>query len=299
MYWLPIATFAYFLLAFESVANKYLITGKIKSWQLYLFYIGVLSAFSFAFAPFGLVWPGFNAFGTAFAAGVVFFGYLAFLFAALEHNAASRVFVLTGAVATIMTFILSSLFLDNIFSLQKIFGIIELMIGGFFISFKFYKNKFFSGYKKAIVAGVLYAIAIILLKYSYEDQNFVSGYIYSRVGIVAMTVAALAVPAFRSKVFYLLGRRKKSQSAGQFGGVVAVKALAGIATALLNYTISIGDVTIINALVSIQYLCVFLLTVIFGFFLKDAFRENLSKTNIMIKFLGVVLIVSGVILVTI
>lgn len=299
MHWLPIATFAYFLLAFESVANKYLITGKIKSWQLYLFYIGILSSFSIGFAPFGLTWPGIHAFSVAFIAGIIFFGYLGFLFATLEHCAASRVFVLTGAVATVVTFMLSSLFLDNTFSVQKVFGIVELVIGGFFISFKFYKNRFFSGYKKAIIAGILYAVSIILLKYSYEDQNFASGYIFSRAGIVAMTFVALAVPAFRNKVFTLLKTKKKRQSASQFGGVLAVKILAGIATALLNFTIAIGNVTIINALVSVQYLSVFLLTVIFGFFLKDEFRENMNKTNLLMKFLGVILIISGVILVTI
>jgi len=298
MHWLAIATFAYYLLAFESVANKYLITGKIKSWQLYLFYIGVLSAFSFLLAPFGLHWPGLRTFVVSFLAGMVFFGYLGFLFATLEHSAASRVFVLIGAVSTVVTFMLSSIFLEDSFSLQKIFGILELLVGGFFISFKFYKNRFFSGYKKAIIAGVLYAISVILLKYSYGDQNFVSGYAYSRAGIVAMTLCALLVPSFRRKVFSLLKKRKKQKNASQFGGVVAVKGLSGIATALLNYTFSIGNVTIISALVSVQYMAVFLLTVVFGFFIKDAFRENLNKTNLLMKSLGVVLIVGGVILVT-
>lgn len=299
MYWLLLAVFAYFLLAFESVANKFLLTGKIKSWQLYLFYIGSLSAFSFLFAPFGLSWPGWNIFLVSFLAGVVFFGYLGFLFATLECCAASRVFVLIGAVSTLTTLFLSNIFLGVEFSMAKLFGIAQLVIGGFFISFKFYKHRFFSGYKKAVLAGILLAVSLVILKYVYGEQNFVSGYVYSRIGIVTMTVFALFFPSFRKKVLGSFKRKKKSKTASQFVGVVAVKSLAGVATAILNFAISIGSVTIISALVSVQYLFVFIFSVAFGLFFGDVFGENMNRTNVMMKLLGAILVICGILFITI
>jgi hypothetical protein len=76
MSWILISIFAYFLLAFESVANKFLISGKVKSWRLYLFYIGLLSASSLVLAPFGLQWPGIRIFLLSVFAGVVFLATL-------------------------------------------------------------------------------------------------------------------------------------------------------------------------------------------------------------------------------
>ncbi len=299
MCWLSLAIFAYFLLAFESVANKVLITGKIKSWQRYLFYVSFLSLFSLLLAPFGLTWPGLGAFLTSFFAGVVFFGYLGFLFSALSHSTASRVFVLTGAVSAIVTLLLSSLFLGDTFNAAKIFGIFMLVFGGFFISFKFYKKRFFSSYKKVILAGILYAVALVVLKHSFDSQNFVSGYIYSRLGIVAMAGLSMTIPSFRRKAFPLFRAGKRSDDVSQFALVAAVKSLAGVATALLNYAIAIGSVAIISALVSVQYLFVFVLSIIFGFLFQDMLRENMNRTNVLTKALGVVLIVAGIFLIMI
>ncbi|MEA1926189.1 MAG: hypothetical protein U9M90_03015 [Patescibacteria group bacterium] len=281
------------------MANKVLITGKIKSWQRYLFYVSFLSLFSLLLAPFGLAWPGFGVFLTSFFAGVIFFGYLGFLFSALRHSTASRVFVLTGAVSAIATLLLASLFLGDTFNTAKILGILMLVFGGFFISFKFYRKRFFSSYKKVILAGILYAVALVVLKHSFDSQNFISGYIYSRLGIVAMAGLSLTVPSFRKKVFPLFKKGKRSENASQFALIAAVKSLAGVATALLNYAIAIGSVTIISALVSVQYLFVFALSIIFGFLFQDMLRENMNRTNVLTKALGVVSIVAGVFLVTI
>ncbi len=296
MNWILLAILAYFLLSVESVANKFLITGKVKSWRLYLFYIGLLSLFSLLLAPFGLKWPGIQIFLVSVAAGVIFFGYLAFLFSSLKGSAVSRVFVLIGAVSTLVTAVLSKMLLDEQFDLQKIAGILLLIIGGILISFKFYKHKLFSGYKKALIAGVLLAVSMIVLKYAYDQQNFVSTYIYSRFGIAGMTVVLLLVPSYRKRVFSLLKKKDKSKQASNFGAVVGVKTLAGIATAIREYSISIGSVVIVSALASVQYLFVFLLSVGLAFYFKSALKENVEKRNVLHKALGVLCVVVGVLL---
>ena len=297
MNWILFAIFAYFLLSIESVTNKFLITGKIKSWRLYLFYIGLLSLSSLVFAPFGLQWPGLKIFLVSVSAGVIFFGYLAFLFSSLKGSAASRVFVLIGAVSTLVTVILSKMLLDEQFDLQKILGVTLLVIGGVLISIKFYKHKLFSGWKKATVAGVLLALSMIVLKFSYDQQNFVSGYIFSRFGITGMTVILLLIPSYRKRVFLLLRKKDKKSHASNFGAVVGVKTLAGIATAIREYAIAIGSVAIVSALASVQYLFVFVISIILAFYYKNAFRENIDKKTVFYKAVGVMSVVMGVLLV--
>lgn len=298
MTWFPLAIFAYFLLAFESVANKFLITGKVKSWRLYLFYIGILSLASLLLAPFGLEWYGWRPFLWSFVSGVIFFGYLAFLFSSLKGSAASRVFVLVGAVSTFVTLVLSHLFLGDRFTYMEIVGICLLVFGGFLISFKFYKKRLFRNWKKVILAGFLISISWVILKHAFEEQNFVSGYIYGRFGITSMTLVMLAIPSYRKKVFSLLKKKDSKKHASNFGAIVGIKTLGGIATALINYTISLGSVAIISALASVQYLFVFILSIIIGFFFREALKENLEKTTVLMKALGVAMVVLGVIFVT-
>ena len=299
MFWILIAVFSYFLLAFESVANKFLISGKVKSWQLYLFYIGLLSAASFMFAPFGLHWPGIKIFAISVFAGMIFFGYLAFLFWSLKGTGATRVFVLIGSISTLVAVILSHMFLEERFEKHEFLGMFFLLVGGLVISFRFQEKRFFTDYKKVLAAGILLGFSMIILKVVYMQQNFISGYVYSRLGISGMVLVLLLFPSYRKAVFSLLKRKNKKQHAANFGAVVGVKTLAGVATALREYSISIGSVAIISALSSVQYFFVFVISTILALYFSKIFKENLGRKVLLTKAAGSFLVVLGVVLVMI
>lgn len=299
MSFISIAIIGYSLLAVEGVLSKYLLTGKIKSWQVYLFYVGMLSLFGLVFIPFGLAWWGMNVFVFSLLSGLSLFVSLAFLFQALQVSAVSRVYVLYGAITTITTFILANVFFMEELTIKEIIGIVFLLIGGFFISFKFYKRRFFSSYKKIILAGVLAGISFVLLKNVYDNSNFVSGYVYSRLGIFLGTLIFLAIPIFRKEIFKKRISQKKEKKLGNFFGVVLAKAIAGAGVILISYSISIGSVTIVNALNSVQYLLTFFLATILAVFLKNVIKERLTFSNVVFKLIGVFFISLGVFLVSI
>lgn len=298
MNWIFLAISAYFLLSIESVANKFLISSKVGSWRLYLFYIGLLSAFSFVLAPFGLQWPGAGIFWLSVFAGVVFFGYLAFLFWSLKGATATRVFVLIGAVSTLVSFGMSHFLLGDRFDILDILGILFLLAGGFVISFKVRERKMFKGYGKAFFAGVLFGLYMVVLKYlNNGQQNFVSWYVYSRIGITGMTLVLFLLPSFRKKVFLLLKKKNKKQHVSNFGFVAATKALAGFATFLREYSIAIGSVAIVSALSSVQYFFVFIISIILAIHFSKIFKEDLDRKTLLFKMIGSVLVVAGVALV--
>jgi len=302
MDWIGISIVAYFILAIESVANKFLISGKVKSWRLYLFYIGLLSLFSFVLAPLGLAWPGWTIFTVAVISGIIFFCYLTTLFLSLKRWGASRVFVLVGATSTLATLFLSRIFLGEELAAYDIWGISFLIIGSFFISFKYYKGRFFSGWRTVVLSGFFFAASLVMLKYAFDafsGHNFISVYIYSRVGIVGMTIFLLIFASYRNRVFELLKKRNNKKNARHFGATVLVKAMAGVAAIMINYSIAIGSVTIVNALSSVQYLFVFILSIILSFYFKKIFQENLERKNTLYKAIGAVLVVTGIIMVMI
>lgn len=294
MNFITIAILGYFLLAFEGVASKFLITGRIKSWPVYVFYMGIFSIFSFLLFPFGGQWVGWEIFGQLFFSGALLFLSLVFLFQSLIDSAASRVYVLFGAIATLSTILLGIIAGEKL-NVLPLLGILLLAIGGFFISFKFYKKKFFHNYKKVILAGILFGCSTMILKQGFNEVNFISGYVFSRVGLAVMAILILVAPSFRNEIKNKISNKKK-RNLFNFCLVFGVKALAGAGSFLTVYAISLGSVVIVNALASIQYLFTFFLTTMMAFFFKKEMQEQMSLSNLVFKGIGLGLIILGVVL---
>lgn len=296
--WILFALGGYTLLAGEAVLSKFLITARLKNWQLYTFYIGLFSIFSLVFTPFGLDWWGPKAFLAAIFSGFLFYLALIFLFQSLFVSSAVRVYVLFGAAVTLTTTFFAPIFLNEKMTVVSFLGIAFLISGGFLISFKHYEKAFFANWQKTILAGILAALSYIILKYAYSEQNFVSGYIVSRMGITAAAIFSLLVPTFRKKVFASFKRGKKKENLKNFFGSVAAKTIAGVGTVLIHYSIFLGSVIVVNALVATQYLLTFLLSIILSFYWKKIFVEKFTLLNIILKTVGVVLVVLGTVLVS-
>jgi drug/metabolite transporter (DMT)-like permease len=296
--WIISAIAGYTLLAGEAVLSKFLVTARLKNWQLYTFYIGLFSVFSLVFTPFGLDWWGPQAFLAAVFSGVLFYLALIFLFQSLFVSSAIRVYVLFGASTTLATTLLAPLFLKEKITSLSFLGIALLVLGGFFIAFKHYERKFFSNWQKTILAGILAAASFIVLKFAYSEQNFVSGYIVSRMGITAAALFSLLVPTFRRKIFSSFKKEKKKENVKNLFGSIAAKTLAGVGTVFIHYAIFLGSVVTVNALVSVQYLLTFIFSVVLGFFWKKIFIEKFTPFNIFLKVLGIICVVLGTILVS-
>ncbi len=294
MNFILVAISGYFLLALEAVASKFLLTGRIKSWQAYVFYVGIFSAFSFLLFPFAKIGIDAFAFIQLVFSGVLLALALIFLFQSLINSAASRVYVLFGAITTLSTLILSFL-QGQVIEIFQLAGIVALMLGGFCISFKFYKKRFFSSYKKIILAGILSGCSWVVLKQGFQGAEFISGYIFSRMGIVLVALFLMLAPSFRQAVQKKIKKKDKA-NAFNFLGVLGAKTIAGLGSILISYAIFLGSVTTVNALVSVQYLFTFFLATVLAFYFKKEMQEKIFLKNLIYKGLGVALIILGVVM---
>lgn len=293
--WLLISTAGYLLLAIEAVVTKILLTNKVKSWQVYSFYVGLLSLNGAFFAPFGLEWFGAWIFVESLLAGMIFFLALIFLYKSLEKSSASRVFVLFGAVTTLASFVWEYFLLGASFSGGDFLGVMFLMLGGFLISVKVYERKIFSSYKTVIFAGFLMALALVMMKDIFSQQNFITGYVFSRVGVFLSALSLMLYPQFRKAVKKGLSKKSKKENQANLGFIIGAKIISGTGTLLVNYSISLGSVVIINALVSVQYTFVFIISTLLAIFFKNLIKEKITVQNIIFKSIGVLLVVIGII----
>lgn len=295
MPWFLIAISGYFLNAVVNVADKFLLGQRPTTKPpVYTFYIGILSIFALVLTPFGLSWPGINQFLIALVAGVLFLLFLLTLFQALDVNEASRVFPVVGGVTPILVLILALVFLGERLSWLQILAFSLLILGGVLIALKKSQAKtgLIKGLKFIILAILFGASSLVLTKYVFTQQGFISGFIWTRVGSFLTALSFLILPNLRQSIFEA-GRQAKS---GISLLLVSNKALAGVASVLINFSISLGSVSLINAMQGIQYAFLLVLTLILSKKFPQILQEKITKSILIQKILAILLIGAGLVI---
>jgi len=306
MNWISIAIIAYLLIALAVILDKFLLSSKrISHPVVYAFYSGILSFFTlFIFAPFGFRWVSL---GEIF--GMIFFGFIFFvgvliLFFAIRESETSRVIPVVGAAIPLVSLMVESYFLQQTFSAREVFGIIILIFGGLLISFdlplRLGKKKFFTGFYYSIYAGFFLAIAYSGFKPFYDHYNFPTVFGWTRMGLAVGAILLVLVPIWRRLIFKsIFGFKKEKKKNIRTGNLfIFNKILNGAGSALTNYAIAIGSVTLVNALVSVEYVFIFILALIFHGFYPQIFSEKNKASDLMQKIIAILIIALGIILIT-
>jgi uncharacterized membrane protein len=300
--WLFFTTLAYFFIALQVVLDKFLLSSRrVSHPSLYAFYSGLLSLFVLAFLPWGFHTVDWREGTLALVSGAIFvYGMLA-MFYALETNEASRVAPVAGAVVPVVTYFLSLFFLKEQLNFVHLFGVALLILGGLFISLELRHKKLFPGFWPSLLSGIFLGIAFAIFKilYDWQGESFLNVFIWTRFGLVLGGVSLLLYSDWRKKILgsFVGFHRNRSAHASTSVLFVLVKTIGGGGSILLNRGIALGSVTIVNALVSLEYAFIFLLGLLFSFWLPRYFKEKWHWENIIQKVLSLIIISLGVVLV--
>lgn len=306
MNYISIAIFAYFLVGLEVILDKFLLTSKrVSHPSIYAFYVGMMSLFALVLIPFGFHTLSFGRAILSIIAGIIFTYGILSLFFAINKSEASRVMPVVGAIIPIVTFILSGFLLSERLRYVQLFGVSALIIGGLLISFDFplriNKKKFFEGFYYSIGAGILLAIAFTWFKHFFEHDNFSNVFIWTRIGLFFGAASLLLHKPWRKMILGSFGGfRNPNKEHYKTGSLFVInKALGGIGSILTNYAIALGSVTIVNALVSTEYVFILLLSLVFSIKFPRIFQEKEDLLNITQKVLAIFIITVGVILISV
>lgn len=306
MNYLVIAILAYFLVAIEVILDKFLISSKRVSHPVvYAFYSGILTGFVLFMIPL----PKFHPIEAMqviarIASGIIFVYGILSLFFAINKSEASRVMPVVGAIIPIVTFVISGIFFQERLTSWQIWGVLTLIAGGLLISFdiplKINKKKFFHGFYFSILAGVLLAIEASLFKYFSHSDNFVNVFVWTRFGVVIGALSFLLMPKWRGIIFKSFRGAPHKKAENQMTGFLFVlnKILGGIGSILTKMAISLGSVTIVNALVSTEYVFILLLGLVFSVRFPRIFQEKEDLLNIFQKVFSIIIISLGVVLIS-
>ena len=286
MLWLYLALTAYFINAIVFIIDKHLLAGHIPKYHAYSFGVAILSLSSLFLLPFGVTWYGLGYFSVAIASGAAFFAGLMFLYKSIKESDVSVAATQVGTMSAIFTYIFSIIILYSPLHLLNSFAFLFLILGIFLLG-KVDKHLFIS----AILAGLLFGISYVLLKYSFSETGFINGLFWTRIGFVGSAFMSLASGHVRHEVRDSY-RQAPNRSKFLF---VFNKFLAGIGFIILYFAINLGNVSLVNAMLGIQFLFTFLLVVA----LRDSvpgIKEKIDKTVLTNKLAGITSVLVGFII---
>jgi drug/metabolite transporter (DMT)-like permease len=307
MSWWIVALIAYFLLAVANLIDKFLVEKVLGSARAYTFMASIMGLLVLIVAPWVMRWPGFSMFIFDLILGGIFTLALLFLYAALRRGEASRILVLVGGSTPIFSLPLAFLVLKDTFYLRQIIAIALLFLGLLVIAFlpskkKNFWEKLFSrlslknynpqlGIILAILSGLFYALFFVGSKFAYQSQEFLSAFLWTRLGAAFFAALILFSRRARQEIAALFKPKKGNNKKQSL--LVVNQGLGALGFILQNYAIYLGPVAIVNALQGVQYVWIIILGALVSMFAPKILKEDISKSVIIKKTIAILIISCG------
>ncbi|MCF7835553.1 MAG: DMT family transporter [Candidatus Marinimicrobia bacterium] len=297
--WLFLAIISYFLNSIVSIIDKFIVTKKIGNPLVYAFFVGILSSIAFIVWPFCFSFLSFWVTIFALFGGITFFLAVLFLYKAYRRGGVVRAVSIVGGLSPVLLLALSFVFLHEPKPSFWLLSFALLIAGGLFLAFGQKEKKDQNRNKSkfpffAIFSAICFALSFFFRKIVFLDTSFLNGFLWVQVGVLLSAVVVWFTFPIRKLV-------KESTSGVLRKSLVLVvsnKILSAGAFFVLNYSIMLGPVAIINALQGIQYVFLFLLTYLAYLWYPNFVKESFSRRSVCEKIIGIVLISLGVVLLT-
>lgn len=296
MWWIILTLLGYFFNSVATVVDKYLLSGRIPSPLLYMWYTGILSAGVVVLIPFGVTFISWPLLGVALLSGVLLLLSLGVLYEAVRRWEISRVAPLVGGFSALCTLVLSWVFFSSRFSMLELAAFLFLLGAGVTLGIDVTHRVTirWDVVGLSFVSGLLLAGTFVLSGYIFSLTSFVSGFFWMRMGSALLAVLLLVVPVLRERITAV----HSYTSGGSLGLVVANKAVAALGFIVLNGAIALGPVALVNAFKASEYIFVFFVATLFSLYVPRIVSERLTPLVLFQKLLGLVLVVVSVYLVS-
>lgn len=299
MLWFFLAVVGYFFLAVNNLLDKFVLTKSVPSPAVLTVYSTVPMLLLLALTPFGVELLFAGDWIWAVASGIAFGLGLYFLFAGVRIGEQSHIAPFNGAMVAFFTFLIASFVLGEELSGKQVLGLILLVVGSIILSFEQSRKHtgLHIGFLWAAVSGLCFAISHVTAKYVYEAYPFLTGLIWTKVGMALVGLAFLLLsPAVRKAIF---ASRNKTVAPKTFGKkhalllVYASRIVSLVGVLLVQYAIAIGNVSLVTAMAGIQFVLLFILIYLFTVFLPAWYKETFTRRETVALVVGIVLVGAG------
>lgn len=283
MLWLYLALLAYFINSVVFIIDKYLLVGSMPKYHAYAFGVAVLSLAAVFLIPLGVNWPSPDLLLMMIISGAMFFVGLLLLYKTIKESDLSVAATQVGTMGAIFTYVFSIVILKDALSTSNFVAFLFLVLGIFLLG-KTEKHILIW----AVLAGVSFGMYYVLLKLSFNVAGFVNGLFWTRMGFVGSACVSLIFGHVRREVGFTYQR----SSRGSKSLFVFNKLLASAGFIILYFAINLGNVSLVNGLLGIQFLMTFVL-VLFLSSKIPSIREKTDRASFLHKISGISAVLIG------
>src|SRR3989344_1251461 len=287
--WVALAIAAQFLYALSVLIDRHIVVRAqhIGRPIVCAFYVSLLSGLVVLAAPFfDISPPSLLVLLLAIGNAATFVAAIFYLYSTLSLARASDAAPVVGAISAVMTLICVAFWIEGDVTPAFILPVALLVAGTAFIShFHFTRRALIY----ALISGVMFGVSVFFAKLVFLEVDFADGFFWTRAMNVVTALALLFVPAFRVAIF----RGGKHSSRGAKFLVLGNKVLGGAASVVTALAISLGSVSIVNALAGFQFVFLFFFALLFAEHMPLTERSKTGSHGGWRTGAGVVLIVLG------
>lgn len=292
--WLLIIILSYLAFALASLGDK-IVLGQAGRPRAFTFFVGALNVLAIFIIPFiDFDVPTVYATLWIILDAVIYIFGIYGMFSALDKYDVSRVIPAIGAAQPVFIFGLTWLFWGPQFlNSQQILAFVLLLTGTVLITLNKVGDLFTKeSLKISLVTALLFSLDFIFSKFIFLEMPFLQGFVWMRVASFICALLLLFNRNFYQDVF---SKREKSKSSVGFIFVL-FQGAGGLATILQSWAIAlvpIAYLAIINALRGVQYVFLFVFTVIFTIYFPKILKEDVSKSALIQKIISILIIGIG------
>lgn len=270
MSWFIIALIGYFVLALVSVSDKFILSEKLATPAIFVFYSTAPLLVLFLSLFFGIeIFSGMGLFWAVISGLSLVFGFWA-MYRGFLGSEVSHAGPLLGAVMPFFVLIISFGFLGEVLSSNQLLACFLLICGSFLISFE--KSAKHSGWHMGfawiILAGFMFAISHVTAKYLYDCYGFLPGLVWTRGMSGFFGLFLIMLPSVRTEIFGWFKKEKaKSKNKNKAWLISLNKTFGIIGVFLVQLAIAWGSVTIVNAMAGVQFGLLVMIVGLLSFFI--------------------------------
>jgi len=290
--WVLFTVLATILWAVSNVIDKYVFVKWVKE-PIVPVIITVIIGLPVSLLIY--IFHGFSALsytniGLAFASGIFYITMIILYCRAVKIEEISKI-VPMFYLAPLFVLILATIFLGEFFTPLKYIGIFFLIIGAVLMSSKGLRFSFGKAFWLMIACALFLSVSSVITKYLLGFADFWTIFAYEKigVGIAIIPVLYFGLSHMKSDV--------KEHGKRVVGAICISDILTVVGSMLATAAISVGSVTLVNAMTSVQPFFVLLFAVVLSIFYPRILKEEIGKSAVLLKLLAITLMFIGAILI--
>jgi drug/metabolite transporter (DMT)-like permease len=288
-----IALLANSLIGISLVWDKVLLRRPAtRSVAGYVFWLGAMSIFGLALAPFGFHMPGARPALLGFGTGIVHLAANYFYYQALQAGEASDTLAVMGGLSPTATVLIALALIKQPLGGHGPGGF-ALMVAGGFVMFLAERVPWRAILPPVVLSAGLFGLTNVLQKLVFDQTGFVTGYVFFTLGTFAGALLLLLRPSWRRQIFR---KSKEAPPRSRFWYFVN-RFLSGVGSFLIFVAISRASPAVVDAISGIRYAFIFAGAWLITRYRPRWLQEEFHGWTLVAKTAGTILVIAGLVIV--